>query len=203
VNRILIAGIGNIFMGDDAFGVEVAQRLAKRSLPDGVRVVDFGIRGIDLTYALLDGYDAVILIDTAQLGAPPGTVRIVVPDLQLREPLAPEGLLIEPHDLDPAKVLRLAATLGNSCRRILLVACEPATFGNEDADAMGLSPAVAAAVDEAIAVVEKLIGEMLELGQYHPDRTNSDPLRDRYEKLGRPSDSSTGETILDTGGSIP
>jgi hydrogenase maturation protease len=160
MNRILVAGIGNIFMGDDAFGVEVAQRLAQRPLPDGVKVVDFGIRGIDLTYALLDGYDAVVLIDTAQLGAPPGTVRIVVPELQLREPQAPEGLLIEPHDLDPAKVLRLATTLGNSCRRILLVACEPATFGNEDADAIGLSPAVAAAVDEAIAVVEKLIGEM-------------------------------------------
>ena len=202
MNRILVAGIGNIFMGDDAFGVEVAQRLAKRSLPDGVRVVDFGIRGIDLTYALLEGYDAVILIDTAQLGAPPGTVRIVVPELQLHEPLPPEGLLIEPHDLDPAKVLRLAATLGNSCRRILLVACEPATLGNEDADAMGLSPAVAAAVDEAIAVVEKLIGEMLELGQYHPDRTSSDRLWDRFEKLGRPSDSSTGETILDTPGSF-
>jgi hydrogenase maturation protease len=203
MNQILVAGIGNIFMGDDAFGVEVAQRLAKRPLPDGVRVVDFGIRGIDLTYALLEGYDAVILIDTAQLGAPPGTVRIVVPELQLREPLAPESLLIQPHDLDPAKVLRLAATLGDCCRRILLVACEPATFGNEDAGAMGLSPAVAAAVDEAIAVVEKLIGEMLELGQYHPDRTSSDPLRDRFEKLGGPSDSSTGETILDTGGSIP
>src|SRR5262249_30168956 len=130
MSRILVAGIGNIFMGDDAFGVEVAQRLARRSLPAGVRVVDFGIRGIDLTYALLEGYDAVILVDTAQLGAPPGTVRVVAPELHRGEPLAPEGLLVEPHDLDPAKVLRLAATLGDSCQRILLVACEPATFGN-------------------------------------------------------------------------
>jgi hydrogenase maturation protease len=171
MSRILVAGIGNIFMGDDAFGVEVAQRLAKRCLPGGVRVVDFGIRGIDLTYALLDGYDLVILIDTARLGAPPGTVRIVAPELQLREPLAPEGLHIEPHDLDPAKVLRLAAILGNSCRHILLVACEPETFGDGAADAMGLSPAVAGAVDEAVTVVEKLIGEMLEHGQWsHADR---------------------------------
>jgi hydrogenase maturation protease len=187
MTQILVAGIGNIFMGDDAFGVEVAQRLAKRVLPDGVKVADFGIRGIDLTYALLDGYDAVILVDTAQLGAPPGTVRIVVPEVDLREPPAPEGLLIEPHDLDPAKVLRLAATLGSCCRRILLVACEPATFGNEDADAMGLSPEVTAAVDEAIAVVEKLIFELL---------ASSDRLRDRFPKLGD-WQSSAGETILE------
>jgi len=174
MSRILVAGVGNIFMGDDAFGVEVARRLARRSLADGVRVVDFGIRGIDLAYALVDGYDAVILVDTARLGAPPGTVRVVAPQLHSDEPQAPECLLVEPHDLDPAKVLRLAAALGNICQRILLVACEPATFGNEDADAMGLSPAVAAAVDEAMAVVERLIGEMLELGQSRPDRAGAD-----------------------------
>jgi hydrogenase maturation protease len=162
MRRILVAGIGNIFMGDDAFGVEVAQRLAKKSLPDGVRVVDFGIRGIDLTYALLEGYEAVILVDTARLEAPPGTVRIVVPELHSGEPSAGEELLVEPHDLDPAKVLKLAAALGSSCQRVLLVACEPATFGNADADAIGLSPVVAAAVDEATAVIQKLIGEMLE-----------------------------------------
>jgi hydrogenase maturation protease len=203
MTQILVAGIGNIFMGDDAFGVEVAQRLAKRSHPDGVKVVDFGIRGIDLTYALLDGYDAVILIDTAQLGAPPGTVRIVVPEVDLREPLAPEGLLIEPHDLDLAKVLRLAAALGDSCRRILLVACEPATFGNEDADAMGLSPEVAAAVDQAIAVIEKLIFELLEPGRSPAEGSSIDRPHDRFQKLGDPSRSSTGETIQDAFASGP
>jgi hydrogenase maturation protease len=203
MTQILVAGIGNIFMGDDAFGVEVAQRLAKRPHPDGVKVVDFGIRGIDLTYALLDGYDAVILIDTAQLGEPPGTVRIVVPEFDLREPLAPEGLLIEPHDLDLAKVLRLAAALGDSCRRILLVACEPATFGNEDADAMGLSPEVAAAVDQAIAVVEKLIFELLEPRRSLADGSSIDRPQDRFQKLGDPSQSSTGETIQDTFASGP
>jgi hydrogenase maturation protease len=203
MNQILVAGIGNIFMGDDAFGVEVAQRLAKRSLPDGVKVVDFGIRGIDLTYALLDGYDAVILIDTAQLGAPPGTVRIIAPEPQPCEPPAPESLLIEPHDLDPAKVLRLAAALGNSCRCVLLVACEPATFGHGDADAMGLSPAVTAAVDQAIALVEKLIFEMLKPGCSPPDLANSDRLQERFRTSGDPSAPSTGKTILDTSGSIP
>jgi hydrogenase maturation protease len=201
MNRILVAGIGNIFMGDDAFGVEVAQRLAKRSLPDGVKVVDFGIRGIDLTYALLDGYDAVILIDTAQLGAPPGTVRILAPELHSGEPPTPEDLLIEPHVLDPAKVLRLAATLGNSCRCILLVACEPATFGN--GDAMGLSPAVAVAVDAAVAVVERLIFEIPAAGWNAPDLANSDRLQERLQRLGDPSNSSTGETILHTFRSNP
>jgi hydrogenase maturation protease len=203
MTRILVAGIGNIFMGDDAFGVEVAQRLAKRSLPDVVKVVDFGIRGIDLTYALLDGYDAVILIDTAQLGAPPGTVRIIAPELQSTEALAPESLLVEAHDLDPAKVLRLAAALGNSCRCILLVACEPATFGQGDADAMGLSPVVTAAVDEAIVLVEKLIFEMLKPDWSPPDLANGGPLHARFQTLGDPSSPSTGGTILDTSGSIP
>ena len=203
MNQILVAGIGNIFMGDDAFGVEVAQRLAKRSLPDGVKVVDFGIRGIDLTYALLDGYDAVILVDTAQVGAAPGTVRIVAPELHFHEPVAPEAPLIEPHDLDPAKVLRLAAALGSSCRRILLVACEPATFGNGDAEAMGLSPAVAAAVDEAVAVVEKLIFEMLNPGSSPPDLANSDRMQERFAKLGDPADSPGAETMRDTFGSVP
>ena len=77
--RILIAGIGNIFLGDDAFGVEVARRLVRRRLPDGVRVVDFGIRGLDLTYALLDGYEAVILVDAAPRGGPPGTLYVLEP----------------------------------------------------------------------------------------------------------------------------
>jgi hydrogenase maturation protease len=203
MNQILVAGIGNIFMADDAFGVEVAQRLAKRSLADGVKVVDFGIRGIDLTYALLDGYDAVILIDTAEFSAPPGTVRIIVPELQPCEPPAPESLLVEPHDLDPAKVLRLAAALGDSCRCVLLVACQPATFGHGDADSMRLSPAVATAVDEAIALIETLVFEMLKPGWSPPDLANSERLQEGFQTLGDPSGPSTGKTILDTSGSIP
>jgi hydrogenase maturation protease len=158
---ILVAGIGNIFKGDDAFGVEVAQRLARRPLPDGVRVVDFGIRGIDLTYALLDGYDAAILIDAAQRGQPPGTVSIIAPEAPPADAEPPEALFIEPHDLDPAKVLRLVSALGGGCRHILLVACEPADLGDEETGAMGLSPPVTAAVEEAVAAVERLIAEML------------------------------------------
>lgn len=81
MKAILVAGVGNIFNGDDAFGVEVVRRLAQRKLPDGVRAIDFGIRGIDLTYALLDGYGALVLVDTAQRGELPGTISIVEPDL--------------------------------------------------------------------------------------------------------------------------
>lgn len=163
MNGILVAGVGNIFNGDDGFGVEVAQRLARRRLPPDVKVVDFGIRGIDLTYALLDGYRAVVLVDAMQRGEEPGTVTIVEPDPPAvgQEP-APEDMLVSAHDLDPAKVLRLVRALGGNCERLLLVACEPATLGDEENGLMGLSPPVAAAVDHAVAAVERLVGQLLE-----------------------------------------
>src|ERR1700734_1751902 len=95
--RILIAGIGNIFLGDDAFGSEVARRLAARPMPDGVKVVDFGIRGFDLTYALLDGSDATILVDATPRGGPPGTLYVIEPDPgEAREPEEAD-LLIQTH----------------------------------------------------------------------------------------------------------
>lgn len=161
MTRILVAGIGNIFKGDDAFGVEVVQRLLRRALPPEVSVIDFGIRGIDLTYALLDGYDTAILVDAAQRGEAPGTVSIVAPDPPSAETAAPEAAFIEPHNLDPAKVLALVAALGEGCRRVLLVACEPLTLGDEETGAMGLSPPVAAAVGEAVAAIERLVGALL------------------------------------------
>jgi hydrogenase maturation protease len=161
MSQILVAGIGNIFKGDDAFGVEVVQRLAQSPLPAGVKVVDFGIRGIDLTYALLDGYDAAILVDTARRGAAPGTVSIIAPDLHSADTVAPGDFFLEPHDFDPAKVLRVVEALGGGCQRILLVACEPETFGDGEMGAMGLSPPVATAVDEAIKAVERLVGDLL------------------------------------------
>jgi hydrogenase maturation protease len=156
---ILIAGIGNIFNGDDGFGVEVAQRLLRRKLSDDARVIDFGIRGIDLTYALLDGYDAAVLIDTAQRGVPPGTVSVIEPDQPESDPSS-EDLMLSPHDLDPAKVLRLVAALGGACKRVLLVACEPLTFGGDEG-VMGLSEPVAAAVDVAVKTVEDLVEELI------------------------------------------
>ena len=158
--RILIAGIGNIFLGDDAFGVEVAQRLAARTFPQGVRVVDFGIRGIDLTYALLDGCDVAILVDAVPRGEAPGTVYLIEPEAPADAPM-PQGMpLIEPHDLDPAKVLRLVASLGGTVRRVLLVGCEPTPFDPEQDMQMELSPPVRAAVDEAVNLIVSLVTEM-------------------------------------------
>lgn len=160
MTSILVACVGNIFNGDDAFGVEVARRLSRRTLPDGVRVIDFGICGIDLTYALMDGYDAVILVDAAQRGEAPGVVSVVEPDpIPAGDPIA-EDLALSPHELDPAKVLRLVSALGGTCRRVLLVACEPLTFG-DDEGVMGLSEPVTAAVGVAAETVEELIEEMM------------------------------------------
>jgi len=158
MSGILVAGIGNIFKGDDGFGVAVAQRLARRELPPGVKVVDFGIRGLDLTYALLDGYQAVVMIDSAQRGERPGTVYVIEPELQPHDDA--QNREFSPHELDPAKVLRLARYLGGECQRVVIVACEPLTFGGEDG-AMGLSQVVAAAVEPAIATVEEVLGELL------------------------------------------
>jgi hydrogenase maturation protease len=160
MTSILVACVGNIFNGDDAFGVEVARRLSRVTLPEGVRVIDFGIRGIDLTYALMDGYDAVILVDAAQRGEAPGVVSVVEPDPIAAGDSIPEDLALSPHELDPAKVLRLVSALGGNCRRVLLVACEPLTFGGDEG-VMGLSEPVAAAVGVAAETVEELIEEMM------------------------------------------
>ena len=155
--RVLVAGVGNIFLGDDAFGVEVAQRLARRPQRDGVRVVDFGIRGLDLTYALLDGYEAVILVDAAPRGGRPGTLYVLEPE---REPAGAE-VAVEAHNLDPVKVLLLAESMGGRVGRLLLVGCEPAPPDEADEMRMGLSDPVRAAADEAVGLVESLVGRLL------------------------------------------
>jgi hydrogenase maturation protease len=161
VSRVLVAGVGNVFKGDDAFGVEVAQRLAQATLPAGVDVVDFGIRGIDLTYALLDDYDAAVLVDITQRGEPPGTVYVIEPEIEAHEDVAPEDLVLSPHDLDPAKVLVYVNALDGRCQRILVVGCEPEDFGGETEGKMGLSKPVAAAVEPAMALIESRLAAMV------------------------------------------
>jgi len=157
--RILIAGIGNIFLGDDAFGCEVAQRLGARRLPGAVRVVDFGIRGYDLAFALMDGYDATILVDATPRGNEPGTLYTIEPDLTALDHMqATPG---DAHGLDPMKVLSLVRAMGGEFNRILLVGCEPATLESEDGQ-LGLSAPVAAAADEAVSLIESLIAELLD-----------------------------------------
>ncbi|MDB5307153.1 MAG: hybD [Gemmataceae bacterium] len=159
--RVLVAGVGNIFLGDDAFGVEVVRELAGRPLPDGVRVVDFGIRGLDLTYALLDGYEAVILVDATPRGGQPGTLYVLEVDPPGPGEPGAADLTVEGHNLDPAKVLRLAAAMGSPARRLLVVGCEPAPPGEFEEMAAGLSRPVRDAVGEAVSLVESLAGTLL------------------------------------------
>jgi hydrogenase maturation protease len=159
--RILIAGIGNIFLGDDAFGSEVARRMMSSLLPDGVRIVDYGIRGLDLAYALLDDRDATILVDVVPRGGPPGTLYVIEPNPIGLDELSPADALIEAHGLDPMRVLRMAAAMGGRPRRVLVVGCEPATLGSDEDPAMGLSPPVEAAVNEAILLIDSVVERLL------------------------------------------
>jgi len=156
--RILVAGIGNIFLGDDGFGVEVAKRLAAHELPAGVRVVDFGIRGFDLAYALQDGYETTILVDTYPHGQTPGTVSLVEPDLSKLD--EPQQAIVETHSMNPMNVLRMASAMNGGLKKVWLVGCEPATFGGEEGR-MGLSEEVEAAVDEAVQLVASVVEKIL------------------------------------------
>jgi hydrogenase maturation protease len=157
---ILIAGIGNIFLGDDAFGVEVVQRLANKKLPRGVRAIDFGIRGFDLAYALLDGTDVTILVDACPRGDKPGTLYVIEPDLASIEAPDNAAAPMDAHGMNPVSVLRLAKTLGGPLKRILLVACEPESLGGEEGK-MELSDTVAASIDEAVRMVESVVERIL------------------------------------------
>lgn len=161
---ILIAGIGNIFLGDDAFGSEVARRLAGCTLPDEVRVVDFGIRGFDLAYALLDGYEVTIFVDATPRGGAPGTLYTIEPDLNELSDGGAQGAMVETHGMNPMKVLRLVKSMGGELGRILLVGCEPAPLESEEGK-MGLSGPVEAAVSEAVDLVESLVTNILKEGR--------------------------------------
>jgi hydrogenase maturation protease len=157
---ILIAGIGNIFLADDGFGVEVAQRLAKQTFPPGVRVADFGIRGFDLAYALTEGYETTILVDAFSGEGAPGMLFVVEPDLSGLNSTDNSAGFVEPHAMNPLNVLRMATSMGGELKRVLLVGCVPATLGPEEGQ-MGLSEAVAAAVDEAVTMVGSLVKRIL------------------------------------------
>jgi hydrogenase maturation protease len=158
--KILVACIGNIFLGDDGFGVEVARVLSSRGLPEEVKLVDFGIRGFDLVYALLDGYDVTIFVDATPRGQQPGTVYLIKPDLSELNDMPPQEMMIEPHGMNPMKVLAMARSMGGEFTKIYLVGCEPAYTGEEDEGYMGLSEPVQCAVAEAVKMVEGLISDI-------------------------------------------
>jgi len=162
MNPVLVAGIGNPFHGDDGFGVAVVQHLSLAPLPAGVDVVDFGIRGLDLAFALTGGYRLAVLIDTVQRGETPGTLYVIEP--QCPEIEAQDGAL-SPHQIDPASVLRMTRLLGGACAQVLLIGCEPASFGDAEEGRVGLSDQVAAAIERAATMAGELIGEWLRI---HP-----------------------------------
>jgi hydrogenase maturation protease len=155
--RILVAGVGNIFLGDDGFGVEVARRLGTETFPEGVDVADFGIRGVHLAYQLLEGYDTLILIDAASRGEAPGTIFVIEPDFERPETLqrTESGFLLDAHGMDPEMVLGILNDLGGKVGRVVIVGCEPADISER----MGLSEAVEHAIGEACALVRRLIQE--------------------------------------------
>lgn len=158
--RILVAGIGNIFLGDDAFGVEVVRRLQSAGLPTSVQVKDFGIRGFDLAYALQDGYETVILVDAFPHGEPPGTVYVVEPDLDAAAS-GSNGAMVDAHSMNPVRVLQMASSMGTNLPQVLLVGCEPENLGGDEGH-MGLSPTVEPALDRAAIKVQSLVNQILE-----------------------------------------
>jgi hydrogenase maturation protease len=125
-----------------------------------VRVADFGIRGFDLAYALMEGYETTILVDAFPGEGEPGTLFVVEPDLAGLNSSSHSQGFVEPHAMNPLNVLRMAASMGGELKRILLVGCVPATLGPEEGQ-MGLSEPVAAAVDEAVKLVESLVNRIL------------------------------------------
>ncbi|MDR3034593.1 MAG: hydrogenase maturation protease [Kitasatospora sp.] len=161
--RVLIACVGNIFLGDDGFGVEVAKRLAGVALPDGVKLVDYGTGGMHLAYDMADGYQTTILVDAAPRGGAPGTITVIEVDpAEHPSPAAALGslqgsMLFDGHGMQPDVVFGILDMLGAKAGRILVVGCEPAETGY----GMELSEPVAAAVGEAALTVRDLVAAEL------------------------------------------
>lgn len=156
--KVLVAGIGNVFLGDDGFGVEVANRLLAAPPPDGVRIAEYGIRGVHLAYELLDGYDTLVMIDAVPMDEPPGTLAVIRPEL----PVGGTGTVeeaagsVDSHRMDPATVLGVLSHIGGTLEDAYVVGCQPATTE----PGMALSDSVAAAVEPAIGLVGELLAEI-------------------------------------------
>jgi hydrogenase maturation protease len=180
--RVLIAGVGNVFLSDDGFGVEVARRLDGAVLPPGVEVADVGIRGMHLAYRLLDGYRAVVLVDAVRRDGPPGTLYLLEHDLD--QPPGADAGAFDAHGMDPAVVLTmldgLATGIGvvRPVGRVLVLGCEPQTLD----EGLGLSTPVAAAVERAVPALIDLVGELV--GPVDPERNTDDPLTARGAARG-------------------
>jgi hydrogenase maturation protease len=158
--RVLIACIGNIFLGDDGFGVAVGRRLFERKLPMNVVVKDFGIRGFDLACALIEKWELVIMVDALARGSDPGTLYVV----ELSDDCSPPADLMDAHGLHPARAVELARSMGEVNAQLILVGVEPAELGGDDGQ-MSLSPIIQSVVEPACEIIEGIAGEFLSTGR--------------------------------------
>ena len=149
---VLVAGIGNIFLSDDGFGVEVANRLAAVPMRAGVRVTDFGVRGVHLAYELLDGYDRLVLVDAVPMGEAPGTLAVIQPAAAGAPGTDGDIPVVDAHSMSPDVVLATLSRLGGSVGEIYIVGCQPASLD----EGIGLSPSVASAVEDAMDLCRQL-----------------------------------------------
>ena len=157
MKRILVAGIGNSWLRDDGFGGEVVKRLETRELPEGAVVLDFGTGGLDLAYEVMRGYDALVLVDVSRQGGEPGTLYVMEASEEEVEAGIEDGQVINPHAMDPQTVLRFVKTIGAWPGKVVVIACEPAQV---EEMGLGLSDEVARAVDGAVDLVAKTVGEL-------------------------------------------
>lgn len=161
MSRLLVAGMGNVLRHDDGFGVEVARRLvAENALPPDVKVVEVGIGGIHLVQELMDGYEALVVIDAVERGSAPGTVHLLeaeVEDLALWSEDARGDFLADMHYTTPSKALILARALGVLPSRVFILGCQP---GEADALGIGLTAPVDRATSEAVRVIAELVGRL-------------------------------------------
>jgi hydrogenase maturation protease len=157
VRKILVAGVGNAWMGDDGFGSEVVKRLEQVELPRGVLVLDFGTGGLKLAYEVMRGYDALMLLDISQQGGPPGTLYVIEADEDSVDGTLEEGSSINPHGMDPMTMLRFVKSLGAWPGKVVVIACEPGTVAEIG---FALSESVAGAVEPAVKLVLETIAEL-------------------------------------------
>jgi hydrogenase maturation protease len=155
--QILIAGVGNAWLQDDAFGAEVARRLVQRALPPGVSVMDVGTSGLDLAYEVMRGYSALVIVDVSRQGGEPGTLYVIDVESDDVPASIEDGETIDPHSMDPMTMLRFVRVMGGWPGRVQVIACEPAEVHDVG---VGLTPAVEAAVDRAIDLVLDTVEEL-------------------------------------------
>jgi hydrogenase maturation protease len=163
--QILVAGVGNAWLQDDAFGGRCARALEARGVPSGVTVMDFGTGGLDLAYEIMRGYDALVLLDASRQGGEPGTLYVIEPSMaDLAGPIE-DGDVINPHGMDPQTVLRFVGAIGGFSGRVVVIGCEP---GEVETVGLGLTPAVEEVVERAVALVTETLEELRTDAAYQP-----------------------------------